>query len=73
MKRNETDAGLVVGARVRLSALGMERLRTLGPDASGRIVGVSRTGTALRVLFKGRKSTIALHQSYIELDDGAAE
>jgi hypothetical protein len=67
----------VIGSRIRLSALGMERCSKL-KSPTGMIVGVNPICTSFRILLDGRKLPITLHASYIELEDeqqpaGAAE
>ena len=58
------------GERVRLSELG----RTQSPKMSsgrGVVVRKSAAGTRYIVRLDGRKTTVTLHETYIEPDDGS--
>ena len=65
---NRTELG--VGARVRLSELGRKNSRL--PERRGRIIGVSRTGTAYRVRWEALKGADLIHWSYLEQDQQMA-
>jgi hypothetical protein len=54
------------GSRIRLSSLGIKRCPKF-KSHTGTIVGVSATGTSLRILIDGRKLPVTLHKSYVEL------
>ena len=58
-----------IGARIRLSALGIERCPKFKNPTRGIIVGVNSIGTSFRILLDGRKLPVTLHVSYIELED----
>ena len=58
-----------IGARIRLSALGIERCPKFKNPTRGIIVGVNSIGTSFRILLDGRKLPVTLHMSYIELED----
>ena len=53
-----------VGTRVRLSELGRHRFQRLS-YVSATVVGYSRYGSALNVVFDGNKSSTLLHASYL--------
>jgi len=57
-----------IGARIRLSALGIEHCSKF-KSPTGMIVGANQIGTAFRILLDGRKLSVTLHVSYIELED----
>ena len=59
----------VIGSRIRLPALGIERCPKFKNPTSGVIVGANSIGTSFRILLDGRKLPVTLHVSYIELDD----
>jgi|ERR1700677_1645037 hypothetical protein len=56
-----------VGSRFRLSALGIKRCRK-AKSRTGLVVGLSPTGSSVRVIFEGRRQPITLHESYVEPD-----
>jgi hypothetical protein len=63
-----------VGSRVRLSDIGKQKARKR--DRRGVVVGLSRTGTQVRVQWDDLRLPYLLHRSYLELDDrvsGAGE
>jgi hypothetical protein len=60
---------LAIGARIRLTALGIERCPKFKSPTRGIIVGANLIGTSFRILLDGRKLPVTLHVSYIELDD----
>ena len=59
-----------VGAHVRLSELGKSRMMR-GTDRRGRVVGLGRTETVVRVQFENLHNPVSLHQSYLERDKRA--
>jgi hypothetical protein len=65
MQKHLGNINLTVGSRVQMSSLGIERCPRL-KRRNGVIVRVNPIGTSYRVLLDGRKSTITLHQSYVE-------
>jgi hypothetical protein len=67
MKEEIRDNDLKVGSRFRLSALGIERCRKV-KNRTGVIIGLSPTGSSVRVIFEGRRQPITLHESYVEPD-----
>ena len=56
-----------VGSRVRLSDLGKQKARKR--DRTGVVVGLSRSGTQVRVQWDDLRQPNLLHISYLELDD----
>jgi hypothetical protein len=58
---------LKVGSRFRLSALGVKRCHRF-KSRTGVIVGLSPTGSSLRVMLEGRRQPMTLHESYVEPD-----
>jgi len=58
-------AQFAVGDMVRLSALGWARSPRLR-RRRGKVVGYSRTGNALRVIWEGSRTPSVLHASYLE-------
>jgi hypothetical protein len=59
---------LEIGARIRLSKMGKERLRKMTGDR-GVIVGKARYSDAVRIRLDGRSTAITLHKSYLEADN----
>jgi hypothetical protein len=57
---------IAIGSRVRLSALGADRCPSLA-GRLGSIVGGSVYNNSVSVRFDGNKSSITLHQSYLEV------
>lgn len=55
-----------LGAKCRLSPLGKAR-HPLTSDISGVVVGQSPTGNTIMLKANGRKTTLSLHVSYLEL------
>jgi hypothetical protein len=56
-----------IGERVRLSELGRQRFRHPS-DKPATVVGYSRIGSAVNVIFDGNKSATSLHASYLEAE-----
>jgi hypothetical protein len=56
---------ILIGARVKLSALGLARNPHLS-QRQGTVIGSSRLNGSVRVLFDERKTPISLHRDYIE-------
>lgn len=54
-----------IGARIRLSPLGKERLHRHTVH-TGTIVGKTFSSHAVRVLLDGKKQPVSLHVSYVE-------
>jgi hypothetical protein len=67
MKQHPHNNELKVGSRFRLSALGAKRCHRF-KSQTGVIVGLSPTGSSLRVTFEGRRQPVTLHESYVEPD-----
>jgi hypothetical protein len=67
MKQQPYKNNLKIGSRFRLSALGFERCRKF-KSRTGVIVGLSPTGSSLRVMLEGRRQPMTLHESYVEPD-----
>ena len=67
MKQKPHNNDLKVGSRFRLSALGIKRCRGFR-SRTGVIVGLSPTGSSLRVKLEGRRQPMTLHESYVEPD-----
>jgi hypothetical protein len=67
MKQQPHNNDLKVGSRFRLSALGLKRCSRF-KSRTGVIVGLSPTGSTLRVTFEGRRQPVTLHESYVEPD-----
>lgn len=67
MKEQLCNSDLKVGSTIRLSELGIKRCRKF-KSRTGVVVGLSPTGSSLRVKLEGRRQPITLHESYIELD-----
>ena len=65
---DETIIG--VGSRVRLSDLGKQKSRKR--ERTGVVVGLSRTGTQVRVQWDDLRLPHLLHYSYLELEDRAS-
>jgi hypothetical protein len=61
------DTTFQIGSRVRLSDLGKQKAKKR--DRAGVVVGLSRTGTQVRVLWDDLRQPYLLHSSYLELDD----
>jgi hypothetical protein len=57
---------IMIGNRVRMSALGAERCPNLA-GKYGTVVGGSVYNSSVSVRFDGKKSSITLHQSYLEV------
>jgi len=57
---------IVIGNRVRMSALGAERCPSL-VGKLGTVVGGSVYNNSVSVRFDGNKSSVTLHQSYLEV------
>jgi hypothetical protein len=57
---------IVTGNRVRMSALGAKRCPILAGKL-GTVVGGSVYNNSVSVRFDGNKSSITLHQSYLEV------
>ena len=57
------------GKRVRLTTLGIDRCPKL-KSHTGVIVATSKQSNSFRILIDGRKMPIALHESYIEAEQG---
>lgn len=64
--RDQKDE-LKMGARIRLSPLGIER-SSKKAKLTGVIIGMSSRTSAIRVLMDGRKMPDTIHASYIELE-----
>ena len=60
------NEGFAIGARCRLSAVGSSRIRRRAGDHC-IIIGISKTGTQIRVQFESDKTPQTLHRSYLEL------
>jgi hypothetical protein len=69
MQNDHADQKLRAGARIRLSALGVERCYRL-KSHTGTIVRINPGGKSFRILIDGRKLPLTLHESYVELDEG---
>jgi hypothetical protein len=54
-----------IGARVRLSPLGLKRSPRVAGSHSGVVVS-AMSRTSFRILFDGRKRALTVHASYIE-------
>jgi hypothetical protein len=67
MEEHYRESNLRIGSGFRLSELGMKRCRRF-KNRTGVIVGVNPTGSSFRVIMKGRKQPITLHESYLEPD-----
>lgn len=67
MKQQPHNNDLKVGSRFRLSALGLKRCSGF-KSRTGVIVGLSPTGSSLRVTFEGGRHPVTLHESYVEPD-----
>lgn len=65
MIQQHHDNDLEVGSRFRLSELGIKRCRKF-KSQTGVIVGLSPTGSSLRVRLEGRRQPMTLHRSYVE-------
>lgn len=63
VQRNEFS----IGDCVRLSELGRKNARR--PERRGAVIGVSKTGTAYRILWSGQKGAEVVHESFLERDD----
>jgi hypothetical protein len=68
MQRRQHNPKLVIGSRIRLSALGIERCSKL-KVRTGVVMGINPNGTSFRVLIDGRKLPRTLHESYIEPEE----
>jgi hypothetical protein len=62
----KTALPVVIGARCRMSSLGLARNQRFA-GKEGTVVGNSRLNSSVRVLFDGRKTPISLHRDYIEI------
>src|ERR1700689_298199 len=67
MKQQSHNNDLKVGSRFRLSALGVKRCHRF-KTRTGVIVGLSPTGSSLRVMLEGGRQPVTLHESYVEPD-----
>jgi hypothetical protein len=56
------------GDRVRLNALGKERLPRTRVQ-TGTVINVPNSKLIVRVMLDGQKTLARLHRSYIEIDD----
>jgi hypothetical protein len=61
------DVEVIPGQRVRLSALGKERCPKLNLKSDAGVVLGKVGGSAVRILFDGRKRPVTVHLSYIEM------
>jgi hypothetical protein len=61
------DVEVIPGQRVRLSILGKERCPKLSLKSEAGVVLGKAGGSAVRILFDGRKQPVTLHLSYIEM------
>jgi hypothetical protein len=59
----------VIGARMRLSALGIERCPKFKNPTRAIVVGANSIDTSFRILLDGRKLPVMLHVSHIELEN----
>jgi hypothetical protein len=57
---------ITIGSRVRMSPLGAERCPSLA-DKLGTVVGGSVYNNSMSIRFDGNKSSVTLHQSYLEV------
>lgn len=64
------DTIFCVGSRVRLSDLGKQKAKKR--ERTGTVVGLSRTGTQVRVQWDDLRLPHLLHVSYLELDGCAS-
>ena len=56
-----------IGERVRLSALGRERMPR-NRATTAKVVGFGRSDTRIRILFDGSRYPVSIHVSYLEKD-----
>ena len=59
-----------IGDRVCHSELGRDRCKS-DPDRIGTVTSYSRNASAVLVRFDGRKSSIIMHTSYLEVTQSA--
>jgi hypothetical protein len=62
---HDRDDDLKIGARVRLSRLGLERSPRVAGSNIGTVISAI-SSTSFRVLLDGRKNPLTMHVSYIE-------
>jgi ribosomal protein L21E len=60
-----------VGDRVQLSRRGRLRSPKFG-ESLGTVIGMTRNSRSVRVLFDDRKTSVALHFSYLQIAAGMA-
>jgi hypothetical protein len=61
------DVQVIPGRRIRLSVLGKERCPRLNLKSDAGVVLGKSGGSAVRILFDGRKQPVTLHLSYVEM------
>jgi hypothetical protein len=57
---------ITIGSRVRMSPLGAERCPSPA-DKLGTVVGGSVYNNSVSIRFDGNKSSVTLHQNYLEV------